>query len=934
MLRLYDEKMSYTGNHRVVSDELRVLFAGKSDIHTELICSKIREFGYKVIPFYAASEEHAKGHLKNSRCDLLIRLHGQSSIPNDKIVRMLSELEMVVPWIMVYSNAEKNEIIQTLDTGCRDAIHTGDLDRLEFVIHSLLKEIEREYRNKAKQVRLITEKEKLALILGSIGDGVITVGTDERIVMMNRGAEKITGWPSEQAVGKLLTEVFKVVDKKTRTPMDYLLDFAMKSGEMTGLKRNTVLISRNGDDKYVSASIAPIRVLEETIGVVIEFRDITRIRKTEEKLLTEQRNLNLIFDAAPIGMLLVDENNVIKKVNKSMLSITGCQEQEMLNQKIGKGLGCTNSLKHRNGCGFSALCGKCELQRNLLKIGNLRETILTIETNLTLLKDGTESPLWLKINSVPVKINDENHIMLVIDDITKDKQVESELEKSRERAEAANHAKSEFLANMSHEIRTPLNGMLGMIDLTLLTGLTEEQKENLLIAKSCASTLLNIISDILDFSRIEARKLTLENIDFGFIELMEYTIKPHMIKARGKGLELRYQLDPGIPSVVNGDPNRLKQVINNLLGNAVKFTDAGEIALFASIKDSTDEYLELEFQISDTGVGIESDDVEKIFDTFSQADNSITRKYGGSGLGLAITRQLVNMMGGSIWVESAIGEGSTFYFTVKMGTGSAVTSTKHDIEAIAKPKHPLKILLAEDDEINQLVITRMLKEAGHFVETANNGVEALQAINKKSYDVVLMDIQMPEMDGIEAVERIRKDERGKESQIPIIALTAHALQGDREKYLSVGMDDYISKPVQMNRLLETIEKTMEKTKVKKHNSILGEGEYDRDGDNLTSSELKIEHKENVKKIIDSMSMSAELLADALESNDFSLVEKHAHEIKELSSLVGATTIRVAIFKVELAARRESIDAATEHFNHVMTELDHYKSKLEEEGSQI
>lgn len=540
-------------------------------------------------------------------------------------------------------------------------------------------------------------------------------------------------------------------------------------------------------------------------------------------------------------------------------------------------------------------------------------------------KDGSTFSVEVSLQSA--EIGNSKVLLSIQRDITERKQVQKELERAREYAEAASLAKSEFLANMSHEIRTPLNGMLGMIDLTLLTDLTKEQKEDLFIAKSCASTLLNLINDILDFSRIEAKKLTLENISFDFVELMEQTIKPHNIKAQEKGLRLKYQLDPRIPQVINGDPNRLKQVINNLLGNAIKFTDAGEINILTNLKSSTEEYVELEFQISDTGMGIDYRDIERIFDTFSQADNSITRRYGGSGLGLAISRQLVEMMGGNIWVVSEKGQGSTFCFTVKLDVGKSVSSTMHNIETVTRAKQPLKILLAEDDRINQVVITRMIREAGHIVETVNNGVEALQFISEKVVDVVLMDIQMPEMDGINVVKKIRKSEKGTKTHIPIIAITAYALQGDREKYISMGMDDYIAKPVKMNILIETIEKVAERSKLKKQNGMFDENEHVQNGGKFEHIDLMIEHNKDMEKITESISMNVELLREALEKKDLLLIEKYAHEVKLLSSIASATSLKSAIFKVELAARREKIGAAAEYFNHVITELDNYKMQF-------
>jgi PAS domain S-box-containing protein len=523
-------------------------------------------------------------------------------------------------------------------------------------------------------------------------------------------------------------------------------------------------------------------------------QDLLAQRAVREELERSEEQFRTLFEDAPVAYDEADTEGIVRRVNRAECDLLGKPRAELLGKPLWDAMS-SASKAHS----LEAFRKKLESRQPLAPFE--REYVrpdgqlLVLLVNQSVIRDHHGVATGIRSTSL---------------DITQRKKTEEQLLRIKEEAEAANRAKGEFLANMSHEIRTPMAGVLGMVDLVLSTPLTAEQKDHLAMARTSADSLLTLLNDILDLSKIEAGRLDLAAAPFSLRDSVLGAVGMFSVRAREKGLELKAEIAADAPVAVVGDALRMRQVLINLIGNAIKFTDRGSVTLRVAAENRSETAAVLRVEVADTGVGVPKHMRSVIFEPFRQADGSTTRRFEGTGLGLTISARLVDLMGGRIGMQSEVGTGSTFFFTVPVGIASAADIAAAPPAVVApvspSPTRPLRILLAEDNPVNQRLATVLLQREGHEVVVVGDGRKAVAAVQAGMFDIVLMDVQMPSMDGLEAAIAIRRSEKDSGRRIPIVAMTAHAMTGDRDRCLEAGMDDYLSKPIVPADLRATLSK--------------------------------------------------------------------------------------------------------------------------------
>lgn len=612
------------------------------------------------------------------------------------------------------------------------------------------------------------------------------------------------------------------------------------TGPDCGLRRSLsladrLLVEANGDGKVVRAAIAitpQAAAVDETD--LAEWAGILRKPGTQNALASTRRRtrelaqrlatlqsqraqletdleqskslnetltlLSLVASKTDNAVIIMDDSGLVTWANDAFIRMTGFSTQDAVGARPDRLL--TGPQTSR------------ESIKELVQAFELGHGVA--EEFLQYRRDGSTS--WISLSLTPVHDSDGAvaRWIGIGADIAKRKEAEHALKTARDAAETASQLKGEFLANISHEIRTPMNAIIGMTELSLCTNLDEDQRDYLTTVKQSAESLLELLNDVLDLSKIESGRLEIEERPFHLTSVVRDTIKPLAFVAKQKGLQLNVSVSPDVPLYIVGDSLRLRQILINLVGNAIKFTTEGRVEVSVQTQWQADGEVGLQFSVADTGLGIGADKLDRIFEAFNQADSSVTRQFGGTGLGLAITSELLRLMNGRVWVQSEFGKGSRFHFTIKSRLANTAEQSLLESELTAAKAFnrknifevtgpPLNVLVADDHAANRQLIARILEKRGHSINFAQNGHEVLAMFDSGDCDVILMDVQMPEMGGFEATAAIRERERETQSHVPIIAVTAHAMQSDREACLAAGMDAYLSKPISALDLITLVD---------------------------------------------------------------------------------------------------------------------------------
>jgi len=791
------------------------------------------------------------------------------------------------------------------------------------------------------ELALARERDFIRVVLDTSDALIAVLDGEGRLVRWNRAFEQLTGYHESDVRGAGFFQRLIAAEERVSAEEQYARLLA-GDGPRHGLNK---VVGRNGRPIYLSWTASLLRVDSGDS----EFAVLTAMDRTQQVVAERQQRqvameMRVVWESAGDAMAFLDEKGLVADVNPSFCALVGQPREKLVGQMF------TTALREWPGH------EDAELQRYREEFAMRgMDSRMVREYQLN---DGQR--LWLEIaNSFLERSGQPTMLLILLRNITSRVQVEQELRATNEfletttqwaremaaSAEMASAAKSAFLANVSHEIRTPMNGILGMTELALMTELNAEQREYMEMVRQSAEALLGLVNDLLDLSKAESGRVELMPEALSLRRLLDTLMRPLLHRGAARGLQVDCKVDAAVPEAVVADGGRLRQILINLVGNAIKFTDAGGVSLEVDVVGREEDAAVLRFVVRDTGIGMEQDRLASIFQPFTQLDSTSTRRRGGTGLGLSISAKLVELMGGRLFVTSAPGQGSAFSFIIRMPVAPALVDAGEQSPMRSEAEdglRPLRILVAEDNSINQRLVLRMLERAGCVSKLVGTGKAAVQEALQGEFDAILMDVQMPELDGIEATLAIRSTEAQTGKHVPIIAMTAHAMPGDKENCLAAGMDGYLSKPIRLDTLIRKIESLARGIQ-----HVPEAGDIQKAPEAGAPTMNQMDQAMALSRVGGDANLLAELaglflaeypqllgeIGRGVQGMDAALVQNAAHQLKGLLAQFGADQARDCAWQLELAGKQANLDVARRVAEELQELMDLLRPELEAVASR-